>query len=362
MRNWLLCLIPAVFLIVGCGEAPVQNADSTSVKVNSEKPPVFSLAWSEYPSWSVFGVADLKGILNGKEGEQSELEKKYGVDVVLKEGDYDSCLRYYGSNVVDAACITNTDMPVLASKRGTTAIFPTSTSNGADALVAVGVDKIQDLKGKSIYGLEQSVTEYAFVRTLEVAGENPNDYKLSNMQPDAAATGLQTFSPNITAIFVWNPFKMQSLETREGSKVIIDSTTIPGEIIDMVLMGNDSLLKPGGKAFAACLAEAFYKVCKLMDDPATRNDTLVALGSKFSNLPVDKMAVVCTETKFYSTPEQGLAVLNGAALPETMKTVVRVAMDRKWIEVTPTVSYNGQPAYEQQADMVFDSSILESLK
>src|ERR1051325_586332 len=46
--------------------------------------PTFSLAWSEYPSWSVFGVASELGLIDGRQGHQGELEKKWGVDIVLE--------------------------------------------------------------------------------------------------------------------------------------------------------------------------------------------------------------------------------------------------------------------------------------
>src|SRR5207245_5721083 len=71
--------------------------------------PTFSLAWSEYPSWSVFGVASEKGLINGKKGELGTLEKKWGVDIELKLLDYGACIDAYTAKACDAACITNID-------------------------------------------------------------------------------------------------------------------------------------------------------------------------------------------------------------------------------------------------------------
>ena len=48
------------------------------------KLPVFSLAWSEYPSWSVFGVASELGLINGEAGKVGPIEQKWGVDIELK--------------------------------------------------------------------------------------------------------------------------------------------------------------------------------------------------------------------------------------------------------------------------------------
>src|SRR4030095_10977311 len=71
--------------------------------------PSFSLAWSEYPSWSVFGVAHSLKLIDGAQGQQGPIEKKWNVDVVLKEAEYDPCLTMYGAAQCDAVCITTLD-------------------------------------------------------------------------------------------------------------------------------------------------------------------------------------------------------------------------------------------------------------
>src|SRR5947209_6488026 len=70
-------LLGTVVLMSGCSKP-----DAT--KVQESDVPVFKLVWSEYPSWSVFGVASELGIIDGKKGQQGALEKKWGVDIVLE--------------------------------------------------------------------------------------------------------------------------------------------------------------------------------------------------------------------------------------------------------------------------------------
>ena len=85
--------------------------------------PSFSLAWSEYPSWSVFGVAHEKGLINGEKGKLGPIEKKYNVDIVLKEADYDTCLTLFGTGTVDASCQTNMDSLAPALGRDSVVIL-----------------------------------------------------------------------------------------------------------------------------------------------------------------------------------------------------------------------------------------------
>jgi hypothetical protein len=157
MKSFVSRLMFVLVFAIGCNNADlakVSNTENTVFPKNTTVP-VFILDWSEYPSWSVFGVAHERGILNGKEGEQSDLEKKWNVDVVLKQSDYDTCLTHFGSNTVDAACLTNLDTLAPSLGRLSVAILPTSTSVGADACITVGIDDIDSLKGVPVYGLEK---------------------------------------------------------------------------------------------------------------------------------------------------------------------------------------------------------------
>src|SRR5581483_10058709 len=89
-------LIGLFLLTIGCSHQSV-----------NESAPTFTLAFSEYPSWSVFGVAQEKGLI-GKNGEGT-IEKKYGIKLNLREADYDACITLYGNGTVDANCQTNID-------------------------------------------------------------------------------------------------------------------------------------------------------------------------------------------------------------------------------------------------------------
>ena len=142
-------------------------------EVRAEALPTFSLAWSEYPSWSAFGVAHEVKLINGKKGKLGPIEKKWGVDIVLKEAEYDPCLMMYGAGQVDAVCITNMDVLPPSLGIQSVAILPTSTSYGADAcIVTSGITAARQLRGRKVYGLAKTVSEYCFVRNLEIQGES----------------------------------------------------------------------------------------------------------------------------------------------------------------------------------------------
>src|SRR5262245_57513282 len=141
---------------------------ATTTVTTSLAAPSFSLAWSEYPSWSVFGVAHAMKLIDGAAGKQGPIEQKWNVDIVLKEAEYDPCLTMYGASQCDAVCITTLDALNPSLSRPSVVILPTSTSYGADALlVPKTIISVKKLRGKKITGLAMRVSEYCINRIIE---------------------------------------------------------------------------------------------------------------------------------------------------------------------------------------------------
>jgi NitT/TauT family transport system substrate-binding protein len=295
--------------------APARNIGSGPAESNNgagDAAPTFSLAWSEYPSWSIFGVAHELGLINGKKGEMGRLEKKWGVDIELRELDYDSCIQQYQAGTVDAACLTNIDVLAPCLSKQSVAILPTSTSYGADALiVGNAITTLKQLQPLEIRGLEKSVSEYFFKRVLSDMGEKFSGYNFKNMDPLAAATSYQSRDPRIPAIVVWQPFVLDTLAKRPDSHKLFDSTKIPAHIIDMVQVAQSSLDKPSGKQFACLVIDTYYSVCRELEKPKKREKMLIMLAEKFAKLQPDQMEQVLKDCRFFSTPEAGLSLLEG---------------------------------------------------
>jgi len=326
------------------------------------KTPTFSLAWSEYPSWSAFGVAHEVRLINGKKGKMGPIEKKWGVDIELKEADYDPCLVMYGAGKCDAVCITNMDVLNPSLSRPSVAILPTSTSYGADAcIVSGGITQVKQLRGKKVYGLAKTVSEYCFARNLELLGEKEKDHRFTNMDPAAAALAMQQKQRGFDAIVVWNPFVLETLNKRRDARVLFDSTTIPGEIIDMVVVAQSSLDKPGGRAFAHAVIDTFYALNRRMADPKTRDDTLIALGEKFSHLNLQSMRKVVKQTRFYGTPGDGLKVLTGKELKAIMAKVTQFCATHEIVPKAPTVGYGDKRAAPRAA-LRFDPTYIRGVQ
>jgi NitT/TauT family transport system substrate-binding protein len=251
----------------------------------------------------------------------------------------------YGSSTVDAVCITNMDILACSLSRDSVAVLPTSTSDGADAVIVTGINSVDELSSVASYGLEKSVSQYMFERNLEDMGKDPANFQFKNMDPAAAAQAMQTKQENIQSIVVWNPFVLQTLRTRDGSKVLFDSTTIPGEIIDMVVIAKTSLEQDGGANFACAVIETFYKVNELLADSEKGDATLVALGEKFSSLPLEDMKIVVEQTKFYKSADEALGLFSSETFRnETMPKVVDFCATHDIVDSKPVVGFDSATA------------------
>jgi NitT/TauT family transport system substrate-binding protein len=330
----------------------------TAATIGLAAPPAFSLAWSEYPSWSVFGVAHEVKLIDGAEGKLGPIEKKWNVDIVLKEAEYDPCLTMYGAGQCDAVCITTLDALNPSLSRPSVVVLPTSTSFGADALIVPNtITSIKQLRGRKIHGLAKSVSEYCFNRNLELLGEKPADYKFTNMDPGAAAVAFQQKQAEIEAIIVWNPFVLETLNKRKDAHVLFDSTKIPNEIIDSIVVAQASLDKPGGRDFACAVIDTFYAVNKRIADPGTRDDTLVALGEKFSHLDLASMKKVVQQTKFYSTPKEALDLLTGPRIKPLTAKVAEFCLKQEIVPSEPKVGF-GTKAEAGNVNLRLDPSYI----
>lgn len=366
MKFSRLIAFATIFVVAGCGTSP-EPSTTVAKPVNNKNVPSFTLFWSEYPSWSAFGVADKLGLIKGAKGVLGPIEQKWGVDIVLKQADYDPCITAYGSEQADAVCITNMDVLSPSLSRNSVAICVTSTSYGADAVITTNdIKSMSDLKGREIYGLDKSVSQYLVMRLLQQANMTEKDIKYHGIDPGAAAQAMQNGQKGFEAIAVWEPYLSQSLAKRKDIHVLGDSTKIKNEIYDMVVVGKDVLDKTGGENFAYALNDAYYEVNKWLADPKTTDTTHAALGEKFTNLTAEQMKDVLTRCKFFSTPDKGVSAFTDSNLPVVMNGVVSFCKDHGMVSQNPVISYgkpvaNATPSGGKPVNLTFESRFMATV-
>lgn len=350
MRTPLLTLLVLGLLLLPAHDA---RADET---------PSFSIAVSEYPSWSgIFLAACDIGLIEGEKGKLGPIEKKWKVDIVVMDADYDACITLFVNGNVDAACLTNIDSLAPSVSRRAVAILPTSTSAGADAcLVQPTITAVTDLKDVPVRGLAASVSEYAFDKGLEALGEDPSAYTFENLDPVQVGVALQ--NGDIQAGVTWNPVVLETQKASPKLVRLFDSSLIEGHIVDMVTVAHASLEKPGGREFAMALVDTYFTICALMEAEDTRDEILVAMGKRFADMGLQDMRTIVKETRFYTTPEKAITLFQGADLPKVMTAhVIPWARSKGLIEQDnlPTVGFG--KAGSSEASLTFDPQYIQAV-
>ena len=95
-----------------------------------------------------------------------------------------------------------------------------------------------------------------------------------------------------------------------------------------------------------------------MADPTKGDQTLVALGAKFSGLNLEDMKQVVQQTRFYATPEAALALFEGDKFrQETMPKVADFCLSHGISDKKPTFAFAAG-----DAQLTFDSEFLSGLR
>lgn len=165
------------------------------------------------------------------------------------------CIRALQAGRVEAAAMTLDEaFTVLQDDGDLQVVLVMDVSNGADALLGrPGVDSLAALKGRRV-GVESSaVGAYLLTRALEQVGLRPDDIRLVPLSEGAHLTAYR--SGAVDALVTLEPVRTRLLG--EGAKVLFDSSQIPSEIFDvLVVRGSEARQHP---AAVAQIREAWFK-------------------------------------------------------------------------------------------------------
>ena len=215
----------------------------------------FKMCWSIYAGWMPWAYASESGIID-------KWAKKYDIEIdVVQINDYIEPINQYTSGEFDACTMTNMDALTIPAAGGvdSTMLIVGDYSNGNDAIILKGKDKLEDIKGQQVNLVELSVSHYFLARALESVGMSEKDVKVINTS-DADMTSIFG-TKSVTSVVTWNPMASDILKMPKANSVY-DSSAIPGEIIDG-LVANTAVLKKHpelGKALVGAWYETLEKM------------------------------------------------------------------------------------------------------
>ncbi len=248
-------------------------AASTAISASASEKPSFVVGWSVYVGWTPWSYLSRSGLLK-------KWADKYNVNIRVQRFDYAPSLDAFVAKNIDACAMTNMealDMPAAAGI-DTTAIITGDYSNGNDALLTRRGLNLQQLSGKKMLLVEKTVSEYLFERAMTLNGleSQIKKVKLVNTSDSDIATAFIADNSQ-DAVVTWKPMVSQIAKTK-GVTEIFDSSKIPGEILDLMVVRTDVLNRPDGSGarFAKALAGAWYELMKMMSARGPETDKVLA--------------------------------------------------------------------------------------
>ena len=309
MRSYLARLLGAVLMASLFAIQPAGAAEKSSFKV----------AWSIYVGWMPWDYAQSSGILK-------KWADKYGIKIQLVQvNDYVESINQYTAGGFDACVMTNMDMLTIPAAGGvdSTALIIGDYSNGNDGVVLKGAGrKLADIKGQSVNLVELSVSHYLLARGLDSVGLKERDIKVVNTSDADIVAAFA--APTVTSVVTWKP-QLSSVIATPKTSLVFDSSKIPGEILDFMVV-NSKTLKDNPKLGKA-LVGAWYETLAVMQGNDAKAKAAKEAMARASGTDLKGFNEQLATTFLYATPAAGLAAARDAALPAKMDLVRRFSFE-----------------------------------
>lgn len=154
------------------------------------------------------------------------------------------------------------------------AVAALDESYGGDGvLVGKDVNSLQDLKGKAVAVNEGSVSQFWLNYLLKNAGMKMSDLTIQNMTADDAATAF--IAGRVPAAVTWEPH-LSTVREKKTGKVLVDSSSTPGVIVDVVALSCDVVDKQQDDVKA--LVAGLYKAVQYTKEHPKEAYAIMAKG------------------------------------------------------------------------------------
>jgi NitT/TauT family transport system substrate-binding protein len=275
--------------------------------------PTFTVGWSVYAGWNPYFYMMKSGILK-------KWADKYGIAIKVQRFDYAASLDSFVAKNIDACTMTNMealDMPAAAGV-DSTAIIVGDYSNGNDAVLVRNGLNFATLPGKPVMLVQKTVSEYLLERGMVLNGQQAQLSKLhliNTSDADIAAAFLNNKSNQ--AVVTWKPLVSQIVADK-SVHTIFDSSKIPGEILDLLVVRTEILNTPNGQKFAKAITGAWYETVAQL---AAGQANAIKYSAAASGDSVESYQEQLKTTALFSTPKSAADFATSPALQQKMDLV-----------------------------------------
>jgi NitT/TauT family transport system substrate-binding protein len=300
--------------LASCSKPATKEAAAPAAAADKE----YQIGWTIYAGWMPWPYAQQSGIVQ-------KWADKYHVKIKLVQiNDYVESLNQYTAGKLDGVLSTNMDGLTIpaAGGRDSTVVMVGDYSNGNDGVVLKNGKAIADIKGRSVNIVANSVSQYLLARCLENAGMKMADVKLVNTSDADMVSAFA--APGTNAMVTWNP-QLMEIKKAPAATEVCDSSKIPAEIEDMLLVSTDTLkTNPNlGKA----LAGIWYETMSIMAKDDAAGKAARETMAKLSGTDLAGYEAQLKTTFLYGDPKAAEAFTKSQQLVDANDKVRKFSFD-----------------------------------
>ncbi len=285
---------------------------TASPSATAESKDSFKIAWSIYVGWMPWGYMEDSGIID-------RWADKYDIDIeIVQINDYIESINLFTAGEFDGCSMTNMDALTIpaAGSVDSTALIVGDFSNGNDGVVLKGTKDLAAVKGRKVHLVELSVSHYLLARALDSVGLAEKDVTVVNISDADIVAAFAT--KDVTAGTLWNP-QLSEVTRMPGNHKVFDSSQIPGEIIDMMVVKTETL--KANPKLGKALVGAWYETMKLLADPGEAGQKARTAMAKAAGTDLAGYEAQLATTQMFFEPAAAVDFVKSEALPKTMDHV-----------------------------------------
>ncbi len=315
--SMFLSAMVACSVLIGCGSAQKSTPEASTqpaTKAQAKKAvPEFTFAYSIYAGWMPYYLMVENGTLARCAAEE-------GIKIIPSPMDYPTSIDSFAAGKAQALTVASMDvlMAHAANGKDVTVVTSGDTSNGNDAILARGGRTLKDLEGGNIMLMRNSVSEYVVRRCCEINKLNPE--KISFTQAtDAEIQGTFQASKAQKFVCTWNPMVHEILKEK-GVKRVFDSSKLPGEIQDLLVM--DTATVQAHPEFARAMVKAWYQTLKLIKEGDKSSAAMESMARQSgTGVTVNDLAEQLETTNMFWTPQEAVQFTESQQLKDSVARV-----------------------------------------
>lgn len=213
-------------------------------------------------------------------------------------------------------------MPAAAGV-DSTVIITGDYSNGNDAVMTRNGLNFDSLPGHRVMLVQKTVSEYLLERGMVMNGQQAKlaQLRLLNTSDSDIAPAFLNNKSN-EAVVTWKPLVSQ-IQSDKSVHTIFDSSKIPGEIMDLLVVRSEVLNRPdgAGQKFAKAINGAWFETMQNLMNSGPKQGDALKISAGVSGDTVDSYKDQLKTTALFVTPKSATDFTTSPVIKQKMDLV-----------------------------------------